>query len=153
MHLGWSSSLCLRFQPGGSRGESFFRSKTVFRTVCMPFSNTCSDKRALCFSSYPTLLTPLQVVLSANNNLKKSDVYKLLYRWLGTGLLTSWGDKWKSRRKLLTPAFHFKILEQFVPMMNDTARTLVDVMRMESVAEGHSSSKSRIITDLRGIIL
>ena len=39
---------------------------------------------------------------------------RYLMPWLGSGLGTSNGGKWHSRRKLLTPAFHFKLLESFL---------------------------------------
>ncbi|KAF4517613.1 hypothetical protein B566_EDAN002844 [Ephemera danica] len=39
------------------------------------------------------------------------------------------GAKWHSRRKLLTPAFHFSILEQFVPVFCDKTRTLIEKLR------------------------
>ncbi|KAK7870825.1 hypothetical protein R5R35_014414 [Gryllus longicercus] len=56
-------------------------------------------------------------ILSGYKYLSKSFFYnKLLEPWLGTGLLLSSGDKWRSRRKALTPAFHFRILEQFAPV-------------------------------------
>lgn len=34
-------------------------------------------------------------------------------------------QKWHSRRKLLTNTFHFKILETYVPALNNHARSLV----------------------------
>ncbi|VEN41620.1 unnamed protein product [Callosobruchus maculatus] len=56
-----------------------------------------------------------EFVLSGQSLLNKSGDYLYLTKWLGTGLLTSDGPKWKKRRRLTTPAFHFSILETFVP--------------------------------------
>jgi len=47
---------------------------------------------------------------------------------LAKGLLTSTGAKWHSRRKLLTPAFHFKILEDFMEIMNDHSKIFCDIL-------------------------
>lgn len=46
--------------------------------------------------------------------------------WLGLGLVTSSKNKWKSRRKLLTPAFHFRILNDFLPIINENAEILIN---------------------------
>ena len=55
----------------------------------------------------------VEFVLSSREHLTKSFFYKFLNSWLGTGLLTSDGEKWRKRRKLITPSFHFSILNQF----------------------------------------
>ena len=45
------------------------------------------------------------------------------------------GSKWQSRRKLLTPAFHFKILEDFVHVFNEQSQILVDKLNQVAVKE------------------
>lgn len=60
----------------------------------------------------------VEEVLSSNKILTKGNQYELLHGWLGTGLLTSTGEKWRSRRRLFTPAFHFRILDDFMGTIN-----------------------------------
>lgn len=43
----------------------------------------------------------------------------------------STGDKWKKNRKMLTPTFHFKILEDFLPIMNENTKILVELLEDE----------------------
>ncbi|VEN55079.1 unnamed protein product [Callosobruchus maculatus] len=71
----------------------------------------------------------LEFVLSSPKILDKSGEYKFLHRWLGTGLLTSDGPKWKTRRKLLTPSFHFSILQKFVASFESNGNILVEKLR------------------------
>ena len=42
--------------------------------------------------------------------------------------------KWRPRRKLLTPTFHYDILKDFVPIYNRHARTLM--RKFDAIAEG-----------------
>lgn len=55
----------------------------------------------------------VEKLLNGSKHINKSFIYKILHPFLGNGLLTSQGDKWQARRKLLTPAFHFTILQHF----------------------------------------
>ncbi|XP_069195490.1 cytochrome P450 4C1 [Procambarus clarkii] len=66
-----------------------------------------------------------EVILSSTKHLDKSEDYTLLHPWLGKSLLTSAGSHWHARRKLLTPAFHFKILEQFIEVFNRQINKMV----------------------------
>ena len=46
----------------------------------------------------------------------------------------STGEKWKKRRKLLTPTFHFKILHDFVHVFNKQSRVLLG--KLKDYADG-----------------
>jgi cytochrome P450 len=56
----------------------------------------------------------VEVVLSSHKHISKGPDYRFIQPWLGLGLLTADGERWKARRKMITPAFHFNILEDFL---------------------------------------
>ncbi|KAI7802035.1 cytochrome P450 4V2 [Triplophysa rosa] len=70
----------------------------------------------------------IEVVLSNSRHIDKSYPYRFLHPWLGTGLLTSTGEKWRNRRKMLTPTFHFSILSDFLEVMNEQTDILIQKM-------------------------
>uniref|UniRef100_A0A6P7GGD6 Cytochrome P450 4C1-like n=1 Tax=Diabrotica virgifera virgifera TaxID=50390 RepID=A0A6P7GGD6_DIAVI len=66
------------------------------------------------------------LLLNNTKHLEKDVFYDLLHNWLGQGLLTSKGVEWHKRRKILTPAFHFSILQEFAEVFNKEVRLLVE---------------------------
>jgi cytochrome P450 family 4 len=67
----------------------------------------------------------IELLLGSQKILDKSDEYDFLRDWLGSGLLVSTGKKWHSRRKVITPAFHFKILDQFTEVFDKQSSIFV----------------------------
>ncbi|XP_028263336.1 cytochrome P450 4V8 [Parambassis ranga] len=74
----------------------------------------------------------VETILNTSIHMEKAYAYNFLHPWLGTGLLTSTGHKWRQRRKMLTPTFHFSILADFLEVMNEQAEILV--MKLEKQA-------------------
>ncbi|KAG8014664.1 Cytochrome P450 4V2 [Nibea albiflora] len=68
----------------------------------------------------------VEPVLTNPIHMEKAIIYSFLHPWLGTGLLTSTGPKWRQRRKMLTPTFHFSILTDFLEVMNEQTEILVE---------------------------
>ncbi|KAG5678462.1 hypothetical protein PVAND_008134 [Polypedilum vanderplanki] len=71
----------------------------------------------------------VQAIMTDSNLLTKSREYEYMEAWLGTGLLTSTNQKWLSRRKILTPAFHFKILDEFIEVFDKQGTILIEKLK------------------------
>ncbi|XP_015179306.1 PREDICTED: cytochrome P450 4C1-like [Polistes dominula] len=86
------------------------------------------------------LLDPddIQVLLTSNTCIKKGIFYKHLQHWLSTGLLTSDGQKWHLRRKMLTPAFHFNVLKHYFTNLIEESQNLVECLKQEGNKKKHS---------------
>lgn len=76
----------------------------------------------------------VDALLASNENLSKNFVYKMLTSWLGNGLLLSSGKSWQTMRKIITPTFHFKILEGFVEVFDRQSDALI--AKLKSKADG-----------------
>ncbi|XP_067120445.1 cytochrome P450 4C1-like [Centruroides vittatus] len=76
-----------------------------------------------------------QEVLKSYAVINKDWMYNIFHPWLGTGLLTSSNDKWRHRRKLLTPAFHFRILEDFQEIFNNHSNILIEKLKNKKQCE------------------
>lgn len=59
----------------------------------------------------------------------KSDFYGFLKDWLGEGLITSNGEKWFKKHKILAKSFHSKILEDFVDMFDKNSLIFVNKLK------------------------
>uniref|UniRef100_W8BSJ2 Putative cytochrome P450 4e1 n=3 Tax=Ceratitis capitata TaxID=7213 RepID=W8BSJ2_CERCA len=70
----------------------------------------------------------MEQVLSSNVLTYKYDPYRFFYPWLGQGLLTSNGKHWLNHRKMITPSFHFSILQDFLKIMNETTDRFMDLL-------------------------
>ncbi|KAM3624068.1 uncharacterized protein V6R79_018603 [Siganus canaliculatus] len=73
----------------------------------------------------------VEIVVSNPVHMEKGFSYTFLHPWLGAGLLTSTGSKWRQRRKMLTPTFHFSILTDFLEVMNEQAEILVEKLEKQ----------------------
>lgn len=76
----------------------------------------------------------VELILNSNVHLTKSSEYRFFKPWLGDGLLISKGEKWRSHRKLIAPAFHQLVLKSFVSAFNRNSWKLVK--RLKKEAEG-----------------
>lgn len=67
----------------------------------------------------------IEAVLTNSQNLNKAFLYEMMKPWIGNGILMIEKGKWRSRRKVISPAFHFRVLDDYAPIMNRRAREMV----------------------------
>lgn len=75
----------------------------------------------------------VETIIGASKHMEKSHGYDFLMEWLGEGLLTSKGERWFQHRKLITPTFHFNILDGFCDVFAEQGVVLVQ--RLEPFAD------------------
>lgn len=80
-----------------------------------------------------------EALLSSTKLIDKSLLYTFLYPFMGVGLLTSTGQKWFHRRKILTAAFHFNILPKFLMTFQEECDKLVQKLDVD-VREGKTTT-------------
>ncbi|WKX92995.1 hypothetical protein Q1695_010764 [Nippostrongylus brasiliensis] len=80
----------------------------------------------------------VKIVLERTDIITKGDEYDILLPWLGTGLLISTGEKWRSRRKLLSPTFHFKVLNEFIPVFDSQSKQVIVFWILVTQLEAHA---------------
>ncbi|XP_066157442.1 cytochrome P450 4C1-like [Euwallacea fornicatus] len=51
----------------------------------------------------------------------KGQFYQMLTPWLGNGLISGSGPTWQHHRKIISPSFHFKVLDSYVEIFTEKA--------------------------------
>ncbi|XP_046641927.1 cytochrome P450 4C1-like [Daphnia pulicaria] len=93
------------------------------------------SRSIVCISS-PELMEP---ILASQKLITKGKEYSYLSRWLGACMFLTTGLRWRSRRRLLTPAFHFQILESFFDVFNDQSHQLIKELDAAAAARPAAS--------------
>ncbi|KAL3285471.1 hypothetical protein HHI36_000003 [Cryptolaemus montrouzieri] len=75
-----------------------------------------------------------EILLKSSVNIKKGKNYEFVRSFLGDGLITGHGEQWQRHRKLITPAFHFKILDGFQDIFSEKSQMLVE--ELQPLADG-----------------
>lgn len=91
----------------------------MYGDICRGFLGS----KVFVFLTHPA---DVEIILNSNIHLDKSSDYNFFKPWLGEGLLISSGEKWRSHRKLIAPAFHQNVLKTFINTFNENSLKTVD---------------------------
>ncbi|XP_061389734.1 probable cytochrome P450 313a4 [Musca vetustissima] len=82
--------------------------------------------------TYPVLLITepdiIRDILTSPYCTNKGLLYEPLIKGIGRGLITSKEPEWSVHRKLLNPAFSFKILQSFMPIFNQEVNNIITIL-------------------------
>lgn len=75
-----------------------------------------------------------QDIANSPNMIDKAKHYHLSRDWVGNGLVTNSGNHWRLKRKLLSPAFSFQMVNAFREPMEKCTTILIE--RLSAIADG-----------------
>lgn len=67
---------------------------------------------------------------------KVSFLFKIFLQKFGEGLVFIEGERWRSRRKIISKAFTFDFLKELVPQIAEISDEIFDRMEMSNKAQG-----------------
>ncbi|CAD5207485.1 unnamed protein product [Bursaphelenchus okinawaensis] len=78
---------------------------------------------------YPLDSDAVRAITSSTVEINKGETYNFIQRWLGKGLITISNEpRWHKNRKLLTPAFHFGKLDEYIETIDVHSKHLIEVI-------------------------
>lgn len=77
----------------------------------------------------------IEKITTSQKFLAKSNQYSFMHAAVGEGLIFSTGQKWFNRRRIITPTFHFKILEQFFDVFKKQNEILIEKIKSRKDGE------------------
>ncbi|XP_077557432.1 cytochrome P450 4C1-like isoform X2 [Haemaphysalis longicornis] len=122
MYAYWTNSRSISAKDGTA---------VFFRII----SDMCERYKGKTFKAYLGMMpvvvlhTPdaVQTLLTSKINMKKPIVYNFIVSWLGEhNILTATGASWRFKRRMMTPAFHFRVLSDYLSTFNNNATLLVE---------------------------
>ncbi|CAO1394853.1 unnamed protein product [Diamesa serratosioi] len=87
-----------------------------------------------------------EAILKSSKHIEKSFIYNFVKPWLGEGLLIAKGERWFKHRKIITPTFHFTVLDNFCEVFGEHANTLVNELNKLSGDVGKAINIYPLIT-------
>ena len=124
--------------PPGPKGSQLLGSALGFSRDWLGFLTACAReygdlvffrffRTPVCLVNHPDLIE--QVLVTRYQDFVKSKDYRVLRNALGDGLLTSEGELWRERRRLMQPAFHRERIAAFGSLMSDISGRMLEGWR------------------------
>ncbi|XP_029832448.2 cytochrome P450 4V2 [Ixodes scapularis] len=107
-----------------------YRTAWIFSTFCSLWKQYPNQIFKVYIGMTPIVFvhTPeaVEALLTSTVNHNKPFLYHFVAPWLGPdNLLLATGEPWRFKRKLLTPAFHFRVLDNYMRIFNENGDLLV----------------------------